>query len=283
MGFFVTKMTELGSDPSLTALIRVCIAAAVLGVLCFVKGGKEQFKVTRSGLLVSALAGLVGVAIFNMCYIHAALDIGVAGAGVLLYTSPMFTCLLSMMVFKERITPVKLLAIALNMCGCFLAVTNGVLDFHGFTLFGVMAGVGAGFSYACMTIFSKMAADRGVKPTTLAFYSFVTAALILAFISRPWEELPEVFSGRLMLYGFLLGTISTAVAYIVYMTGVSKAKSVSKVPVIASIEAVVASCVGFICLGESFGMVKLVGIILVLMSIVITNMENILNERIEKK
>ena len=68
--------------------------------------------------------------------------------------------------------------------------------------------------------------------------------------------------------------IPTAIAYILYYQGLQKVKEPGKVPIIASIETVVAALIGIFGYHERLGIVSLLGILLVLISIAIMNHAN---------
>ena len=73
----------------------------------------------------------------------------------------------------------------------------------------------------------------------------------------------------LTLLGF--GIIPSALAYIVYFGGLGHIRETSKVPVLASVETVVASLIGLFVFSQLLGIVKMLGIALVLVSILIMN------------
>lgn len=73
--------------------------------------------------------------------------------------------------------------------------------------------------------------------------------------------------------GFVYALIPTGICYIIYFNGVSKIKESSKVPVVASVENVVAVIVGVAIFHEKVGTGNLIGIALVLGTIAVMNME----------
>mgnify|MGYP000868936248 CR=1 FL=1 len=77
--------------------------------------------------------------------------------------------------------------------------------------------------------------------------------------------------GDMLLLFLGFGLIPTAVAYILYMQGLSMGLETSKVPVVMSFETVVTVLVGIGVYAESAGAIKVLGIVLVLMSILIMN------------
>ena len=74
----------------------------------------------------------------------------------------------------------------------------------------------------------------------------------------------------LVLIGF--GIVPSAMGYIIYYAGISKVTETSRIPVLASVETVVAAVVGLAAFGQGLSLMKVVGIALVLCSIAVMNM-----------
>ena len=87
-----------------------------------------------------------------------------------------------------------------------------------------------------------------------------------------WVNLGQVFSSKLLLVIFGYGLIPTVGSYILYLQGLSRKLETSRVPVIASVETIVAAVIGILIFHESASFVKLIGIALVVASIAIMNL-----------
>lgn len=74
----------------------------------------------------------------------------------------------------------------------------------------------------------------------------------------------------LVLIGF--GIVPSAMGYIVYYAGIGKVTETSRIPVLASVETVVAAVVGLVAFGQGLSLMKVIGIVLVLCSIAVMNM-----------
>lgn len=270
IGFFVTVLKELGAASSTIAFLRIGVGAVLLIPMMLAMGGKKLFQIDRKGLLVCAVLGVFSQALFNFMYTVSIEEVGVATGSVLLYTSPIFVCLMSGIFFREQIGSVKIAALIINIFGSILTVTGGEFSVIRFSVYGVAAGVAAGFLYALMTIICTAAGEY--EPLTVVFYSFVFGALTLAVITPPWENLGNIISLPFLLAAAGYGLIPTVGSYFFYMKGLAQKLETSKVPVVASIETVVAAVIGIFVFSESAGFVKLVGIGCVLLSIAIMNM-----------
>lgn len=291
IGIFVNGISALGVSSQSMAAFRLLSGAILMApVLAFMgcQGGAREgkasgpmallkasgpmalFKASPKELVPCALVGIVGLAIANTCYYECMGEVGMSTASVLLYTSPVFGVALGRVLYREDVTPNKLVAILFNIVGCVLAVTSGDLSGFHFSAWGVTSGVIAGLCGALLAVFSRMA-TKTLHPLAVTFWGFVFGGCFMAVLSAPWSDVTAAMSPQLILLFAGFGFIPTALAYIFYMQGLSMDLETSKVPVVASFETVATVLVGIGIYAESAGAVKVLGIVLVLMSILIMN------------
>ena len=271
IGFFATLLSQLGMEAGPVAFFRVLSATIVLAIILLVKGkGTSLFAISKKGLFSCMLVGFISQALYNVCYMHAIEQGGMATAAVFLYTSPIYVAILSRILFKEPLTSNKIMAIVINIIGCIITVTGGDFSTMKVSLFGLVMGILAGFTYALLPILSRTGADKE-DPYTAAFYGQAFGALLLFFLIRPYNGVGAEFNGQMLLVLIGFGIVPSAMGYIVYYTGISKVTETSRIPVLASVETVVAAIVGLIAFGQSLSLMKILGIILVLLSIAVMN------------
>ena len=128
----------------------------------------------------------------------------------------------------------------------------------------------AGLCGASLAVFSRIA-TKTVHPLAVTFWGFVFGGVVMAAIAAPWPDVAAAMSPQLLLLFLGFGLIPTAVAYILYMQGLSMGLETSKVPVVMSFETVVTVLVGIGVYAEPAGAIKVLGIVLVLASILIMN------------
>ena len=274
IGLFSTLLQDMGMPSQSVAFYRLLFAAALLIPVLIVKGkGFRLFRIRPAGILSCLLVGLFSQALYNLLYMRTIKESGMAVAAVLLYTSPVFVALMSRLFFREPLGKNKIIAIAINIIGCVLTVTGG--GFEGMTLvgLGLLTGVGAGFMYATLPVLSRIGADKE-DPFTSTFYGLAFGTLFLLFISRPWQGIGTAFTPGMFIVLVGFGIVPSALAYIVYFGGLNKVKETSKVPVLASVETVMAALIGLAVFGQSLTLIKVVGIVLVLCSILVMNQKN---------
>lgn len=272
IGLFSTILNNLGMESFAVAFYRLLSASLLLIPVMIWQGkGFGLFRVSRKGLMSSLLVGLIAQALYNLCYMNAIEQGGMATASVLLYTAPIFVAIVSRIFFREQLTRNVIIAIFINIFGCVLTVTGGNFSEVSLSPFGIIMGVLAGFTYGMLPVFSRLGADKE-NPYTSAFYGQAFGAFFLFFLVRPWR--PEVtgienYKILLALIGF--GIVPSALAYIIYYGGISKIKETSIIPILASVETVAASIIGLIVFQQTLGLVKVIGIALVFCSIIIMN------------
>lgn len=275
IGFFVRKMAEIGVSTSLTAFMRIFCAWLILIPLLLgmsLKTGRNYFKVSKKGLLQCLIMGIVTQAFFNLSYSGCINTVGVAMGSVLLYTAPIFVSILSRLLFKEQINARKGISLVINILGCFIMVTGGDLSMLRVSGIGILLGIGAGFFYAMVTILGKFTSNE-VDPFTMVFYNFLFGWISLAIFTDPLPELMASSSPYFWLLGFGYGLIPTVGSYLFYMNGISHDVELSRVPVIASVEPVIATLIGVMMFNENIGPINIIGLVLVLFSVAFMNMK----------
>lgn len=262
IGIFVNELNSLGADSSLTCFLRMFFAFSIMFSVAIFKHGKKFFNIDRKTLLLCAGLGLISQGFFNICYTASIKLNGMGVACVLMYSAPVFTATASAIFFHEKISCLKIFALALNILGCVLTVTGGNIFDVSFSLIGILAGIGTGFCYGMAAIFGKAAGEKN-DALVMSAYSYFFAVMFLAIFNCP--EL-NLINAKILGTAFLYALIPTSLAYMIYYDGLKKLKDISKVPIIASIEPVAAVLLGMIIYNEQVGPVNFLGIAVVLSS-----------------
>ncbi len=266
IGIFTRSLADSGLSPMQITEVRCSVTAVCIFAILAVFD-RKLLRISPRDIWMFLGTGILSIVLFNVLYFTATTMVTLSMAAVLLYTAPCFVMVMSALFFKERMTRKKLLALVAAFFGCSL--TAGVLGGLGnIDVLGVAVGVGSGFGYALYSIFGKVALKR-YHPFTITFYTFLVASLFLV----PFSDLPEIASAAasgsasMML---LLGVLITLVPYFLYTYGLNHMDA-GKAAVIAFVEPMVATVVGFVLFGEELGIPELVGIALILLSVVLLN------------
>lgn len=271
MSIFVENLKDIGISTMAIVFLRTSLTA-ILITLCLALFKRELFKIRLKDIWIFLGNGILSLVAFTFCYFNSIVKSSAAIAAVLLYTAPVFVMILSLVIFKESLTKTKILACAIAILGCVL--TSGLLDSKtNISIEGILFGLGSGFCYALYSIFTLFAIKRGYNALTIILYSFLFAALSSMPFADLTNTLPIVFSSTTpLLYTVGMGIATAVIPYFLYTTALDNIEA-GKASIIASIELVVASLIGFFIFKQDLSLLAILGIILVLSSIVILNVK----------
>ena len=266
MGFFVVTMTSLGFSRMQIVFLRAVITAAALIIYTAVTD-RKAFSIHLHDIWIFLGTGICSFVFFSYCYFLAMQMTTLSVAAVLLYTSPIFVVLLSALLFREKLTKRKLLAIAITFLGCVLV--SGGFGHAGIPLSGILVGLGAGLGYALYSIFGRYGLNR-YSTLTVTLYTFIVAGIAcLPFVSIK-ETFALMDSPQAFTWVALLGIITCVVPYLSYTKGLSLTET-STAAVIATLEPVVATLISVFYFHEQMTTGKIIGIFMILFSVYIIN------------
>ncbi len=269
IGLFTNGLSSSGLNSIEISFLRQLFAFLEVFAIVLCRYGFRSLRVDRTSLFLLALQGCVVTTLFCIFYALTIQILGVATAVVMMYLAPVFVIVISALFFGERITVLKILAIAVNLAGCYLSASKGEVGALKINRVGLLCGVLSGLGYALVSIFGKIFSNRGINSFVSVLYinlfSVVTLS-VLAFFNRSGTPLLQ---GRILLNGFGIGLFGSALAYLFYYSGMKRPVNLSTAPVVASVEVVLGSMIGIFVFGETCNSYVVIGMILVVMSIVI--------------
>lgn len=272
VGLFTIPMAQLGLDPMTTAFIRMMFGTIVLGIAVVATKGISAFKVSLRTFVVLVVLGFLFHGVHNLCYLVAIVESGVTTSAVLVRVAPIVTAFLSAVLFKETITKKKGMALALNVLGCVLAVFSVDLFTGGGNMLGILCGIGAGITYGYLPIIMGFIKED-VDPIVVNAYGFFFGMIFMLFVSKPWTH-ADMFTLPALGIGALFGLIPSGIGYCIYYKGVSTVKEQSKIPVVVSVEVVVATLIGVVLFGDSISLINVIGFLLLFASIFMMSRDN---------
>lgn len=269
MGWYRRKLGEIGLDSFGMIFIR-CGFASVIFFLTVLLTNPAALRVKWKDFWCFFGSGICSLMCFSACYFQAMQLMSLSAAAILLYTAPCFVMVLSAVLFQEKMTKRKVLSLILAFAGCCLV--SGIIGSDTkLTLAGILYGLGSGFGYALYTVFGKLAMNRGYGSLTVSFWSCLLAALGSGIIWGIREPLAVIAaSPATLLTGVTAGIVTCYLPYLLYTFGLTQVEA-GRASVIASVEPVVATLVGFAAFGEAVSIPAGFGILLVLLAIVLVS------------
>lgn len=269
MGIFVRVLNQDGIQAIDIVAIRAITTAVCLFLIVFI-WDRRLFKIHFRDIWCFLGTGVLSIIFFNFCYFHTIEITSMSVAAVLLYSSPAFVMILSYCLFQEKITIFKWISLVLVILGCAF-VTGIVGDATVLHMRGILIGLGAGLGYALYSIFSRYAIEKGYHSFTILFYTFLFAALGVVPLADLRLIGSVVFAAPSKVgFALVFGLVSTVLPYLVYTMGLIYVEN-GKAAIIAAIEPVMATLLGVVLYQERLSIWNVLGILLVFVSIVLTN------------
>lgn len=265
IGIFNRRLTGAGLSVGSIVLIRNFGSMLVLGALFLLKDPKI-FRIKARHIPIFLGTGVVSVLLFTLCYFTCQKLCSLAVAAVLLYTSPAFVVILSAILWKDKITKRKLIALLLAFLGATL-VTGLWSGDASVTAWGAALGVASGLFYGLYSIFGRYALAY-YKPFTVTFYTFLFAGLGALAALRPAELAAGFATPGVALTALGLIALCTVAPYLLYTYGLAGMDS-GKAAILASVEPVTAAVVGVLAFGEPMRAAVLLGLACILLCVYI--------------
>ena len=177
--------------------------------------------------------------------------------------------ILSRLIFREKLSPLRWLIIAMTFAGSFL-VTNLLQTSLGQVPWrGVMFGLQAALAYSVFNIYSQKTTAH-TPPLVVSTYA-VSSMAVFFIIIVPKHELLSI---NLPLFGIavIIGLVSTIIPIITYLTGI-KHIGASRAAVISTFEPVFTIVLAFFFLGDHLTLSQTLGAALIFAGILVLQLE----------
>lgn len=271
MGIFVRRLGTYGFSSIQIVSIRVTLAALLFALVLLIKD-RAGFKILFRDLPLFLGLGFGSILFFTVCYFTAITMMPLSTAAILLYTSPVWIMLMSVLFFHEKLDRRKLMALVLAFTGCVMV--SGISG-GGLTPIGLLVGLGSGIGYGLYSILGTIALRR-YSPYTVTTYTFIFAAVGSWIICRPVELFDKLTNtahiGFLTVFCCLTALVTAVIPFLAYTCGLQNVEA-SKAGIIATIEPMVATLIGILVFSEPLTLISGLGILLILTAVVILNLK----------
>jgi drug/metabolite transporter (DMT)-like permease len=257
-----------GVDPVTLTTIRVTGTAFVLLVVAALFH-RSALRPPRGRLAVLLVAhGLIGVAALQWTYFVAIDRLPVGMALLLEYQAPILVALWARFVQKEQVRPRMWVGLALAMAG--LAAATGIGSGVSFDTWGIVAGFGAAVCFAAYFLIGEHGIGL-VDPLRVILWSFLVATVALNLVSPITSFDTALLDNQVSLLGRLEDVVVpvwSLLAWIVVLGtllpfGVEllalRDLSATTVTMIAMLEPVGVSALGWVWFYEELSTVALIG------------------------
>ena len=272
--FIAGRVIARDVGPYAAAFLRFLIASVFLFAI-LIKEERGLPSIQRSQVLPLILLGLTGVFAYNVFFFKGLKLIEAGRAAIIIANNPILIALCSAFLFKERLTPQKVIGILLSVSGAIIAISRGnpAYLFQGGLGWGEVFIGGCVLSWVTFSLLGKTIMS-GMTPLVSVTYSAAIGAAAL-FIPACYDGL---FHG-LLQYGwtawvgvFYLGFFGTVLGFVWYYEGI-QAIGPTKAGLFINFVPISAIIMAFIFLKEPLTLSLLGGAVLVSTGVYLTNAE----------
>lgn len=272
MGLFVRSIGGYGFDSIQIAAFRLSVAAVGFSLLLAIRD-RKGFKIRLKDIPLFLGLGLGSIAVMTCCYFTAIRMLTMSAAAILLYTSPIWVMLMSVLFLHERITRHKIIALVFAFGGCILVSGLGRGKINAA---GVGVGVASGIAYGLYSILGNIALRR-YSSYTVTTYTFIFAALGVLLFAKPAQMVQMVAATDglpvLALLVVSIGIVTAIIPYLLYTMGLESVEP-SRAAILATSEPMMATVLGIIIYREGMNTASIIGILCILIAIFILNRHN---------
>ena len=212
-GFLFVKLALRGLSPSQVVLGQLALGALVLLIALAIRR-QSLPHASRQWVYLAGMAVLANIAPYLLfSWSEQRISSGLAGA--LSGTTPLLTLLLARAFGVGRLTPPRVLGLALGLAGVLLLAAPWHNGSRAVSLAGVLAALGAAACYAGSYVYARrLLTNRGMEPLALAAAQLTLGAVLLG-TTVPWiGRQPITLSSNVVLSVVALGVLSTGIAYV---------------------------------------------------------------------
>jgi len=259
---FSKNILDYGVSSGIIVMIRFFFSIII--TMVFSLFGKTSFRVTKKQVLHLAIFGISGSGLtayfLNTSYLY----IPVGLATMFHFSYPLVVTIIMVVLFKEKLTFRKYLALLLSGVGLVL-----MADFKGgLSVTGVIFALLSGITYACYIVAMKKSAFSTLPPFIIIFYVSVFCFLtsVMENVLNGTFVLPK--QACIWINLFVLSLFSTILAMSLLTFGV-KAIGAINASVINMIEPLTSIILGSVIFNERLSWPSIYGCILMVVSVLL--------------
>lgn len=250
--------------PLPSAVIAFCrgLIGALFLIIFVMLRKKKLPPVGRRDLLLLILSG--GVMGVNWILLFEAYNYTtVAAATLCYYMAPTIVVLLSPLLFREKITPVKGICALLAVIGMALVSGTAEIGIPAWTeLKGILFGFGAAVLYACVVILNKKTPGIDAFEKTIIQLA-ASSVVLLPYVLLTRQTVSPELSGLTLGMLLVVGLVHTGIAYAMYFGSVDKVRA-QTAAILSYMDPITALFLSALFLNEKLTVSGIIGAVLII-------------------
>jgi len=253
-------------SPLAIMLLRFLIASATLLLIGAIRKTRLPEK---KDLPKFAVAGLVGIFMYMILLNYGSVTVVSGVASFIIASSPVFTIILSRLVLKEIVRPIAWIGVAISFCGLVAIMLSQTSEFS-FSL-GVLLILGAAISTSGHNVMQRSFLKKYTALEATTYTVLAATVFMLAFAPSLIRELPSSPIDVNLVVAYM-GVFPAGLGYLTWSIALSNAEKTTYVTVFLYLSPFLSSLLGFFWLGETFSMWTLLGGLVIIAGMALTNL-----------
>ncbi len=268
-GVFVRILYNFGFGNVSIFSSRVILATILLFIILLIFD-RKSLEIDLKDIWIFIGTGLIATLLSNIFYNESTFYVSLSFASLLVGFSPVFALIISVILFKEKLSLNKVICLIIAFFGCLLV--SGILETSsGFkwSSWGVLTGLIAALSWAVYGIFSKIAFDKKYSTFTIMFYSFLLCSIFLAPISQ-WDLFGTFIKTNITystIFLFVYAVFTVIVPYFFFSFALKYMDNGEATILYGGSEPIAATILGALIFAEYPSILNLIGIIITIIAL----------------
>jgi len=261
-------------EPSISAFLRFLVASVFLLILLYFK--ENHFpRINKKQFIYIFGMGMTGIAAYNLLFFYGLVHTEAGRGSLITATNPLLTALGATLIFKEKITAIKVMGFFLCITGAFLIISKGNISalFDNGIGRGELAFIGCALSWATYTLIGRFMSHK-LSSLAVITYASCFGTIILFFVAINHDlfnalSTLNLYTSLNLLY---LSLFATVIGFVWFQDGV-KALGATKAAVFIYFMPISAVFWAWLILDEKFTFILALGATLVISGIYMVNIQ----------
>ena len=256
---FARVAYEAGTNPITLLFLRFGIASICMIFMMLIRRLPLPRGEILFGLVLMGALGYVGQ---SFCYFTALTLISAGLVALLLYLYPAILTLLAIIILKEPISRIKILALVLALIGTILTIG----PIGGGRPLGIILALGGAFIYSIYILVGSKITRPGTATQSSTVIITSAAVVFAGIIAVRGASFPTTFFG--WSSASALALISTVLAIVTFLAGLERVGPINAAT-LSTVEPVVTVILAALILRETLTLLRIVGGLMIILAVII--------------
>lgn len=263
LAFPLSKLAMEHFTPYTLSFLRVLIASVTLLIIGKFAGNRIPRK---KDLIWFLLSGACGFGFYLFSFNKGIQTLTSASSSIVIAMTPVFTAVVANYIYKEKINIIGWITLITAFLGVVIMMLwDGALSINE----GIFWTLGAAILFCIYNLLNRKLSTLGYKAIEIVTYSMIASVFVLSpFALKGFSEMRTASIFNLVVL-FILGILSSAIAYYLWSIALSITENISDVTNYSFVTPFGATILGSIVLKEVPGAGTLIGGFIIILSIMI--------------